>query len=382
MKHIAFLLANYSGDGGTTRVTSVISSRLSEVYHISVICIVKPGEMHYNFKDYKNPSGGGEIKFFNLNRSRVEISANNILGYLWDCKRIYSIIKKENIDCLVVVDTYLYLYLWPIKLFRKRKKLCTIAWEHFSYLYTSRKRQLARNISMKYADAIVVLSKADEKLWIKAYQKPQKIKTIYNPITVKVEGKADIYSKQIIAVGHLSEEKGFDMLLEAWKLCYKELNEWKLLIIGEGKDRTKLDTFIIENGMPNVKLCSFQRDISQFYKESSILAFSSRHEGFPLVMIESQAYGLPAVAFHCEVGPKEYFINEYNALTVEVGDVEGFANALIKLTNNIEIRKRLSLNAISSVKEFNLEDIIIKWMQILNELGISENRDNKSFKQK
>ena len=76
-------------------------------------------------------------------------------------------------------------------------KFQIIAWEHFSYLYTSKKRQLARDLSMKYADKIVVLSKADKALWMRAYQKSNKIKTIYNPITVKVEGKADLCSKQI-----------------------------------------------------------------------------------------------------------------------------------------------------------------------------------------
>ncbi len=220
---------------------------------------------------------------------------------------------------------------------------------------------------------------SDLLLWTKAYQKSHKIKTIYNPITVKVDGKADIYSKQIIAIGHLSEEKGFDMLLEAWKLCDRKLGEWKLVIIGEGKDRKKLEDFILDNKLINVELCPFQKDISQFYKTSSILAFSSRHEGFPLVMVESQAYGLPAVAFNCEVGPKEYFQNEYNALTVEVGDIDGFADALLHLANHIEIREQMSRNAIRSVEAFQLEDIIIQWLQVLKELGINDNKDNEGY---
>ena len=360
-------------------MTSVIASRLSEKYNISVIGIVKPGEMHYNIHKYEKSSGGGEIKFFSLDRSKVEISVKNIFGYLCDCRKVYSIIKKEKIDCLVIVDTYLFFYLWPIKLFGKKDNFRIIAWEHFSYLYTSRKRQLARDISIKYADNIVVLSKADKLLWTKAYQKSHKIKTIYNPITVKVDGKADIYSKQIIAIGHLSEEKGFDMLLEAWKLCDRKLGEWKLVIIGEGKDRKKLEDFILDNKLINVELCPFQKDISQFYKTSSILAFSSRHEGFPLVMVESQAYGLPAVAFNCEVGPKEYFQNEYNALTVEVGDIDGFADALLHLANHIEIREQMSRNAIRSVEAFQLEDIIIQWLQVLKELGINDSKDNEGY---
>ena len=121
-----------------------------------------------------------------------------------------------------------------------------------------------------------------------------------------------------------------------------------------------------------MELYPFQKDITQFYKTSSIAVFSSRREGFPLVMIESQAYGLPAVAFHCEVGPKEYFIDEYNSLTVEVGDIEGFARALIRMAGNIEIRRQISLNAIHSVEAFYLEDIIKKWLQVLEELGVRE----------
>lgn len=377
MRNIAFLIANAGGDGGTTRVSSLIANSLSDYFNIFVISVVSPTEpKHFAWETEQNK---GNTIFFDLGRDKVSISLKDVPEFIVDCIKLYRIIKRINLDCLIVVDTYLYYYIWAVKKMPGLKTLKTIAWEHFSSSYRSRKRDFVRKICLKQADKVVVLSDGEEKKWKKIWKKRKneidKVICIYNPITIKVDGKSDINNNRIVAIGHLEPVKGFDMLLEAWKLCFMKLPDWSLTIIGNGKDKEKLEYYIVSHNLERVKILSFEKDISKIYKESSILAISSRHEGFPLVMIEAQAYGLPIVSFRCQTGPAEHLKNKYNALTVEPGDIIGYSNALIQLAQSEELRRILSKNSIASVSRFTLERTTKLWNMIITEIIMNCNKD-------
>ena len=123
--------------------------------------------------------------------------------------------------------------------------------------------------------------------------------------------------KRAIAVGRLSRQKGFDMLVEAWALIEKEVPDWKLDIYGQGPLQKELQGQIDGLGLGNAELKGFSDDIHKEYMESSLFFLSSRYEGFVLVLMEAMATGPPAVSLRCKEGPEETIDNGINGYLVE-----------------------------------------------------------------
>ncbi|WP_261863585.1 glycosyltransferase [Psychrobacter sp. JCM 18900] len=109
-----------------------------------------------------------------------------------------------------------------------------------------------------------------------------------------------------MAVGGLTQIKGFDMLLEAWVQVNSSMPDWKLVIVGEGEDRNKITGFIERAKLTeSVCLVGNTSHISRYYEQAEIFCLSSRFEGFPMVLLETLAFGLPVVSFDCDTGPAE-----------------------------------------------------------------------------
>lgn len=80
-----------------------------------------------------------------------------------------------------------------------------------------------------------------------------------------------------------------------------------------------------------------------------------------MALIEAQAYGIPAVSFDCQCGPKEVIIDGETGLLVRNGDVDALARALLRLIQDTEERKRMSDEAIRNASRFELEAIMLQW---------------------
>ena len=97
---------------------------------------------------------------------------------------------------------------------------------------------------------IVLLTDNDLKLWSKF---TSRVVRVYNPLTLDSSPiVSDLSNKQVIAVGRLTKVKGFDYLIEAWKLVYKKYPDWRLVIYGEGDDREELQAQIDNLGLQEV----------------------------------------------------------------------------------------------------------------------------------
>ena len=109
-------------------------------------------------------------------------------------------------------------------------------------------------------------------------------------------------------------------------------------------------------------------DIGKEYVRSSMLVMSSHYEGFPMVMIEAMACGLPVVSFDFKCGPKDIIDNDVNGLLVKEGDIEGLANVMMSLMNNEPHRKKLSANARKVTQIYSEEAVMKKWLNLFNSL--------------
>jgi glycosyltransferase involved in cell wall biosynthesis len=143
------------------------------------------------------------------------------------------------------------------------------------------------------------------------------------------------------AVGRLSPEKGFDLLIQAVdQLLYNGLDV-SLLIVGEGDCRQALQSQIISLGRGDrIQLLGYRADTRGVYEAMDVYALSSLREGLPNALLEAMALEVPVVATRI-AGVPRLITHEEDGLLVEPGSVEALAQALIRLKNDDGLRDRL-----------------------------------------
>lgn len=221
--------------------------------------------------------------------------------------------------------------------------------------------------NLKRVDKFVVLSREDLERWPEL----DNIIVIHNPIERLPERVSDCTSKKVISAGRFVGQKGFDMLLDSWKIVNKKHPDWRLNIYGAG-DRTLFNEQIIRNGIETS--CSTNeaiRDLTDKFCESSIFAFSSRFEGFALVLTEAMSFGVPPVAFSCPCGPKDLITDGVNGLLVTPQNVEELAEKICYLIENEEVLKEIGKNARERAKDFTIDIIAKEWDKLFKSLLIS-----------
>lgn len=216
-------------------------------------------------------------------------------------------------------------------------------------------------------DSFVVLTEEDAAMWGDV----PNIKVIPNAAKFIAEGYSNCNGKRVIAVGRLDYQKSFDRLIEAWALVQQtdKYSDWSLDIFGQGEWRDMLQQMIDERGLQDrVTLNKPTKDIAKEYASSSMLVMSSHYEGFPMVMIEAMACGLPVVTFDYKCGPRDIIDHEINGLLVKDGDIEGLAQALMRLMNDDELRQKMGETARLVVDRYSEEKVMSKWQELYKEI--------------
>jgi glycosyltransferase involved in cell wall biosynthesis len=132
----------------------------------------------------------------------------------------------------------------------------------------------------------------------------------------------------ILAAGRLQRQKDFPTLIRAFARL-RATRDCRLLILGEGSGRAKLEALVAELELTaSVDLPGFQSNPYPFLARAGLFALSSAWEGSPNVLTEAMALGVPVVATNCPSGPSELLDGGRYGPLVEVGDVEGLAEAM------------------------------------------------------
>lgn len=174
---------------------------------------------------------------------------------------------------------------------------------------------------------------------------------------------------RVIAVGRLDYQKGFDRLLDAWALIPAELRKfWHLDIFGQGEWEEKLKQQIVTLGISESAAVNKPTDkIFDEYAASDFLVMTSHYEGFPMVMIEAMACGVPTVCFDFLCGPRDIIANGINGIVVPEGDLQALATAMQQLMERPEQLQHLSDQAKRISEEYSQEVIMKRWDLFMND---------------
>ena len=210
----------------------------------------------------------------------------------------------------------------------------------------------------------VVLTRQDREFW----GPMDNIRVIGNPVGFSHEAPAALEGKCVIAVGRYSYQKSPDRLVDAWKLI-KDKEGWTLRLVGDGELRPLLEQQIKRLSLEgSVVLGRCESDMESVYRSASVLALSSRYEGQPMVLLESQAFGVPAVSFDCKCGPGEIIDEGKTGFLVKEGDIPALAEALEKLMQDQDLRKEMGLNAFRKARQWRPEIIMPQWIRLFEEI--------------
>ena len=215
-------------------------------------------------------------------------------------------------------------------------------------------------------DRFVVLTQEDAGYW-GALPNLQVIPNAALPVP---ETRWSTYSRRVIAVGRLDYQKGFDRLVKAWALLPSDLRaSWQLEIFGQGEWEVRLQELIRKKGVKeSARVNPPTKEIFREYAASSFLVMSSHYEGFPMVLLEAMACGLPGVCFTFPCGPKDVIEDGKNGLLVPEGDIPALAGAMERLMRDQALRERMSTAAREIIRTYSEEKVMQQWIQCFNSL--------------
>ena len=169
------------------------------------------------------------------------------------------------------------------------------------------------------------------------------------------------YSPYILAVGRLHRQKGFDMLIEAFSKA--DLGEVKLLILGEGQERSMLQEMIDSRNLQSqVMLLGNHNEPYNAYRDALGFVMSSRYEGWGNVIMEAMCCRCPVISFDCDYGPSEIIDNGKNGILIKEGDIEAMAAEINKVVNDQVLRKKLSENGRKDIERFDIKNVSKMWL--------------------
>lgn len=373
---IAYILENYFNWGGMERNVSLKANWMvnNTDFEISIIVANQQGKQPFFEIDSR-------VTFIDLQiqaKSKKRFSWANPYKEAWKLK-LQEFLSINHYDILVSYCGMEMEFLPDIC--NDTKIVAEFQFNYYMYEYWGKtanrnlfvgkiKGWLATRKAVKLArryDRFVALTATDVKNWEREC-KTNNITYIHNSLTLSDSRQADLSSKTVCALGRFDIQKGFDYLIEVWKLVNKKHSDWKLIIYGEGvRRRPILEKMIFDAGLQDVvSLPGATTEVAKRLSESSIFAFSSRAEGFGLVLVEAMSCGLPVVTFDCPIGPAEVVLDGKCGFVVPLADVQSMADKICVLIEDESLRKNMSLAALERSKDFELNKIMRQWVDLYN----------------
>ncbi|WCT77372.1 glycosyltransferase [Novosphingobium humi] len=357
-------------NGGTERVTArQIQIWRNMGYNVILITDQAPDPLN----DYEY---GEDVPRFIIPERMM---ANN--NYRPRGRALADILTQEKIDLFITNQWYEISSIWDI-LVAKSLGIGTVLGWHNSFdagINSVDDLSLAylRFLGYKNADLVGVLSNVD-KAWFDTWGVPAKL--VHNPLTFEHLPKetAPLEGKTLIWVARAERhQKRIDQVLQMFPLVLAEMPDARLVIVGGGPDLDWAREYVDALGIAgNVHFTGYQKNVSKYIAQASIHVMTSEFEGYPMVLGEVWAHGVPTILF--DLPHLEYLRREKGHIVVPQGAIEDMAKEAVKLLKDVDERRRLGAEARRVVEDIVAQDVGAAWKQIFDQFEIGDVRGTNS----
>ncbi len=374
---VSFLLLDAFAMGGTNRTVFTLAGHLARTRDVALISVLQTAPAPF----FAVPAGVRLIALDKQGRTPLQRLLARAPSLLWnDADTAFpSVSLWTDIQLVrtlralppgVVIGTRPGLNILLARL--RPAHLLTVGQQHLALdgHHPALRAEIAR--AYRHLDGFAVLGRDDERdLEPLLAGAPTRLVRIPNALPdLGPPRTPDLDTRVAVGLGRLTDQKGFDRLLPAFAQVVAQRPDWVLRIYGDGPEREALESQAVDLGLErHVQLMGASRDVSADLARASLFVLSSRTEGFPMVLLEAMAAGLPVVSFACPHGPDEILTDGEDGLLVPDGDIDALAAAVLRLVDDPAQRAALSRRARQTVARYGLDEIGGRWESFLDGLG-------------
>lgn len=349
MERIVLVISSLSSGGGE-RVVATLSQEFAKKYDVTII-LFDCANIDYEY--------GGEILDLNCpERQSFFGKSYNLLKRAYKLKKVFSQYKFDHIFGFMESANY------PSILASRN----TIASLHIDFHFLNRMEQFLVSLIYPLAKAVAPVSD-DIADTLRQHLSLCNVTRIYNPVPFEeLENLANETlhhpRKFLIAVGRLTYQKHFDLMIEAFSES-KAHYDCDLIILGEGELRGDLEQQINRLKLEDkVHLPGRLKNPFKYMKQAEFMVLSSRAEGFPMVLIEALSLNCPVLATDCPTGPREIIQKDINGLLIQMESKAELTQSINTLFYDKTLRQSFAQKARSSVDHLAVENICGEWIHL------------------
>ncbi|ETP67564.1 glycosyltransferase family 4 protein [Planococcus glaciei] len=381
-KNVVFLINEYNNHGGAQRVASILTEEFrADGHNVAILSINEQKNVPSYFSDdvpvkvlhpkYRAPQAieiSSNLRDFKFVKVQKELKRRYLLKKKRD--EVEEFFKSYGNEDVFVIAIQVYGMQWIRPLLYKQN-IKIIGQSHESVAAAKGSKRYKRILSYyRQVSKFLLLTQKDAE----HFQEIGFTNTgvMYNPTPFRrFNAPEALYSnKKIVSSGRLIEDKGFDILIEAFAKAAGAIPEWTLHIYGDGPAEKSLASLIRIYGMEQrIFLEGQTEDIQAALEDASFFVLSSKAEGLPMSLIEAQSCGLPCISSDCAPGIREIVEEYQNGFITPVGDTQLLSRHIKRLAQNPELFYSFSESAYNSSLKFDRKVIKNEWYDLFEELG-------------
>jgi GalNAc-alpha-(1->4)-GalNAc-alpha-(1->3)-diNAcBac-PP-undecaprenol alpha-1,4-N-acetyl-D-galactosaminyltransferase len=354
-RRLTIVSASIAGGGAERQLAEMANYWVAQGISVSVITWSEPGSDFYRLH--------AGVRRINLQRTMRWGPLARTLGILWHISRlrraliatapsaVLSFIAENNVLTILAC--------WGLGV-----RLVVSERSHPEYdVSVSFAWRVLRRLLYARCDAVIAQTAAAAS-WV---ERKCRAKSCVIPNALR-EMQAPHLQREplIIAVGRLSHEKGFDLLLRAFADVAPGFPDWRVAILGEGNERASLTMLRNELGLTGrVEFVGHVTKIEEWMARASIVVQPSRFEGFPNAVLEAMGMGAAVISADCQSGPSELIEDGVNGRLVPVDDAGALARTLHELMTDGAARERLGCQAVLVRQRFRQDRVMHLWSESL-----------------
>ena len=198
----------------------------------------------------------------------------------------------------------------------------------------------------------------------------EKFASIINPLPpVPDTAPTEKKEKIVLYAGRLViDVKRVDRLLKIWQGIERLNPDWKLIILGTGRDESRLKKLAKELGLHNIEFAGFHADVRPFFRRASFCCLTSDFEGLPMCLMEGQQYGVIPVSFDSYAGIREITCDGECGIMVPAYSLRKYTTMLSAALSNPDQQERMREGSYEAARRYEPNTVGRQWLELFESI--------------